>query len=210
MSKQATSANPYLDFGLRTAAGLILVTLAFFANYQANIFSAAHPGPVIPDTLLDWLPILNVNIIFSEGTYVFIAILVVVAVVYWRRIPFILKTIALFMLTRSFFITLTHLGAIEPHAPLDGSFPKFLSMGHDLFFSGHTGFPFLIALIFWDQRLLRFAFLAMSLIAAFAVLTGHLHYSIDVFAAFYITYGTYKLAVRFFGGDYRLAMNKAE
>ena len=54
--------------------------------------------------------------------------------------------------------------------------------GADLFFSGHTGMPFLLALIFWDWRRVRYMFLFISVACAIIVLAG-LHYSIDVCSA---------------------------
>ena len=42
----------------------------------------------------------------------------------------------------------------------------------------------------------------MSLFFAYIVLVGHIHYSIDVAAAPFITYGVYQFARYFFDGDY--------
>ena len=75
---------------------------------------------------------------------------------------------------------------------------------NDLFFSGHVGLPFLVALIFWRYTYLRYYFLLFALIASVTVLLGHLHYSIDVFSAFFITYGIFEIAKRFFKKEYRL------
>jgi hypothetical protein len=74
--------------------------------------------------------------------------------------------------------------------------------GDDLFFSGHTGFPYLMALIFWNTKPLRWLFLAASIFFGGAVLLGHLHYSIDVFSAFFITYGIFNIAIRLFKNDF--------
>lgn len=68
------------------------------------------------------------------------------------------------------------------------------TFGGDLFFSGHTGAPFLLALMFWKDPRLRLTFLAATALFGAAVLLGHLHYSIDVFAAFFISYGIHDLA----------------
>ncbi|UVK57536.1 sphingomyelin synthase family protein (plasmid) [Mesorhizobium sp. AR02] len=76
------------------------------------------------------------------------------------------------------------------------------TFGGDLFFSGHTGAPFLLALMFWKDSRLRFAFLAAAVLFGAAVLLGHLHYSIDVFAAFFISYGVHDLARFLFRRDW--------
>jgi len=79
-----------------------------------------------------------------------------------------------------------------------------LNVGSDMFFSGHTGMPFLLALMFWEDKLARYISLTASCIFGAAVLFGHLHYSIDVFAAFFITYTIFQIAQKFFPEDYRL------
>ena len=76
-----------------------------------------------------------------------------------------------------------------------------LSHGDDLFFSGHTGFPFLLAIIFWHKKYLRWLFLACTLIGGTAVILGHLHYSIDVFSVLFISFGVFHIAKYLFPQD---------
>lgn len=80
--------------------------------------------------------------------------------------------------------------------------------GDDLFFSGHVGLTYLMALIFWRTPLLRYIYLALSVMFAVVVLLGHLHYSIDVFAAYFITYTIYTMASRWFKHDFARAEHK--
>jgi membrane-associated phospholipid phosphatase len=79
-----------------------------------------------------------------------------------------------------------------------------LTFGGDLFFSGHTGLPFLMALIFWNHPRLRYTFIAASLIFGTSAILGHYHYSIDVFAAYFITYSIFHIARTMFRSDLRL------
>jgi hypothetical protein len=79
---------------------------------------------------------------------------------------------------------------------------NFITSGNDLFFSGHTGLPFLIALIFWDHVYVRTLFLSSSVVFGVIVLLSHLHYSIDVFSAFFITYSIYHISLKLFHLDY--------
>ena len=78
------------------------------------------------------------------------------------------------------------------------------AFGGDLFFSGHTGLPFLMALIFWDNKYLRWIFILTSVMFATVVLLAHLHYSIDVLSAFFITYTIFHIALFLFKKDRRL------
>lgn len=62
----------------------------------------------------------------------------------------------------------------------------------------------LMMLVFWVDRRLRYFFLAVTAVTSVAVLVGHLHYSIDVFSAYFITYGVFVLSKRFFKREYAL------
>jgi hypothetical protein len=136
---------------------------------------------------------------------IFIAFVAILSFHKPSRIPFVLKASALFIFTRAIFISLTHL-APPAHMTAVNSI-NFLERlisgsGDDLFFSAHTGFPYLMALIFWQNKTLRWLFLAISVFFGGTVLLGHLHYSIDVFSAFFITYGIFNIAKRVFKKDY--------
>jgi hypothetical protein len=108
-----------------------------------------------------------------------------------------------FVLIRSVFITLTHIGAFPDHAQIDYSLNivKLFTRGGDLFFSSHVGLPFLLALVFWKNELIRALFIIASVFFAFVVLLAHLHYSIDVASAFFITYTIFHIARTFFKKD---------
>jgi hypothetical protein len=179
------------------------------ANAWANFYTSTGPVNVVQDLLLDLLPIVNLNFIYIEGALILIVLSVFLALYRPQRLPFLLKTVGLFIFIRSFFMILTHLSLPLPEADIaiyapPGSLTRFLSSGNDLFFSGHTGFPFLLSLIFWKDALLRYIFLGASLFFGTAVLLAHVHYSIDVFAAFFITYAIYDGAVWLFTKDHAL------
>ena len=84
---------------------------------------------------------------------------------------------------------LTHAGPNPENSLLISFFYK-----NDLFFSAHTGIPFLAFLLFnKDNKWISYFFLISSFIMALTVLFMHVHYSIDVFAAYFITYSIYKV-----------------
>ncbi len=189
--------------------GLLLLVLSMGANYWANTYTAEHASNSVTDIILDNVPTVNVNFIFSEGAIVFLAALMLIILYEPKRIPFSLKATALFVLIRSIFITLTHLAP-----PLNGSYLDTsdliykISSGDDLFFSAHTGLPFMFAVIFWDNKYLKYFFLVCTIIGGSAVLLGHLHYSIDVFSALFISFGIFYIAKEFFLKDYRLLVSE--
>ncbi len=157
------------------------------------------------DIILDNIPTFDVEIIFIYGAILFVLFLVIVLLKEPRQIPFIVKSIALFVFIRAIFISLTHIGFIpEQPAMTTNIILRNLMFGADYFFSGHTGLPFLMALSYWGSKHLRNIFLAVSIIFGASALLGHYHYSIDVFAAFFISYSIFRIAKWLFAKDYEL------
>lgn len=191
------------DFLLSVLSGFGLLAVSLVVNYFAGIYSSAIASNPVTDIILSHVPVFDVDAIFVEGFAVFVLFLVGVLIAEPRHIPFVLKSTAIFILIRAFSVSLTHIGPFPQQVPLDsaGKITDLFNFTGDLFFSGHTGLTFLMALIFWRERWLRLAFLAFSVVFAVTVLLGHLHYSIDVFGAYFITFTIHHLATRFFRKD---------
>lgn len=182
-----------------------MFVVSLVINYVAGEYASAQAGSAVRDIILDQLPVFNVTGIFVYGIAAFFGLVAVLIVWELHKSPFVLKSISLFILVRSFFIILTHIGPSLPMAYLSiNSIANYFTFTGDLFFSAHTGLPFLLTLIFWENKLLRFVFLAFSLGLGIVVLLGHLHYSIDVFSAFFITYGIFEISKKIFKKDYIL------
>lgn len=196
-------------FVLSALFGFFLLALSLAANYFANLYAMKKAGNSVGDILLNILPVVNTNIIFFEGAMVFLVLLLVLLVYEPKGIPFVIKSVALFVAVRSLFIILTHFGPDPTRAPFDDdALLAIFSSNSDLFFSGHTGLPYLFALIFWRRRDLRLFFLGCSVIAAVSVLLAHYHYTIDVASAFFITFGIFHIARRAFKNDYELFLSE--
>ncbi|MFH1772986.1 MAG: phosphatase PAP2-related protein, partial [Patescibacteria group bacterium] len=193
-------------FVISSIIAFLAFSASLFVNYGAILFSTKEMGSATTDILLEYLPIINTDIIFSEGALLFVIFVAILLILQPRTIPFILKSVALFICIRSIFVIMTHLALPLGSIATDlGNF-GYVSSGADLFFSGHTGLPFLMALMFWENKYLKRIFLFCSVVAAGAVILGHLHYTIDVFAAFFITYVIYHIAQIFFQKDYKIFM----
>jgi divalent metal cation (Fe/Co/Zn/Cd) transporter len=197
------------SFSLNVFLGVVLLCAGLLATYFSNNYTLMHASNRATDLLLDNLPVVNTDIVFNEGAIIFLVILISILVYEPRRIPFVLKSIAIFILVRSLFMMMTHLAA-----PLDqitgnpDDFMRKISSGDDLFFSGHTGLPFLLAWIFWDKKYFRYFFIFCTLVGATAVILGHLHYSIDVFSALFISFGIFHIAKKLFYKDHKLLLDK--
>lgn len=194
--------RPSLTRGL---IGLLFLAASLFVNYFANIYTSITASNVVTDLILDRLPLVDMSFMFIYGALLFLIILVMLLLYEPKDFPFVLKSIALFVIIRSFFMVLTHLA--PPIAGTQGYGIKGLdviSSGDDLFFSAHTGLPFMLALIYWKRTFWKYFFLVSTITGAISVLLGHLHYSIDVFSAFFIAFGIYNIARKIFPKDYAL------
>ena len=193
------------------SVALVLFVASLFVNFYAGIYATENVSNSVTDMFLSNVRVFNVEDIFVYGTFVFWWFVLILGFLKPQRFPFALKSIALFTLIRSVFITLTHLGPFPNQIIIDpASILNEFVFGGDLFFSGHTGLPFLLALIFWDNKNLRVIFLISSVIFGLTVLLGHLHYSIDVLSAFFITYSIYHIALFLWPEDKNLFIHGLE
>ncbi|MEI8337717.1 MAG: phosphatase PAP2-related protein [bacterium] len=188
--------------------GLIMFFIALVVQKAADIYVLSIKGTPVSDIILNNIPTFDIDsfIILSVLGLTFLAVVLFLAKP--KYINFGIKSVALFIIVRAFFISLTHLG-VNPHEVIFSpnsfgySLYNFLYNSHnDFFFSGHTGIPFLLALIFWPEKKWRKIFFVISFIFGASVLLGHIHYSIDVFAAPFITYSIFELARITFPKDY--------
>ncbi len=188
---------------ISSGLGLVFLGVSFGVNYFAGLYATRLASNAVTDFFLNILPVFDIDGFFVYGA---VLMLVCILLLIARRpeyFPFVAKTVALFVLTRSLFIAVTHLGIIPEGIPLPTDNPiRWITFGGDLFFSGHVGMPFLFALIFWRDKIVRYAFILTSVIFGVMVLLGHFHYSIDVFAAYFITYGVADMAKLFFAKDW--------
>jgi hypothetical protein len=197
------------------ATGIFILCLAVIVQVAAGHYSSrqAALAPAVGDILLDHLPVLPLDFI-----------IVIVAIIFWifsslllvfkpDHLLFGIKAIAFFIICRAFFMDLTHLG-LYPNAASPGihnlgwGFYHEVTFQGNLFFSAHAGFPFLMALIFWGNNGWRRFFIMASIFFGAAVLLAHVHYSIDVFAAPFMTYGIFVIATKCFPEDYALSKSK--
>jgi membrane-associated phospholipid phosphatase len=186
--------------------GFLLLLASLVINYNAVSYADSKASSSVSDLLLDILPIKNMDFIFIYGAIIFIFIVAIVLINHPKFLPFVLKSLSVFILVRSFSMILTHIGPIPNQPPLDlNRFFKIFTDEGDLFFSGHTGIPYLIALIFWKDKILKWLFISLSIIGGVSVLVGRMHYSIDVFAAFFITFGIFHISKNLFKADYEYA-----
>jgi len=200
-------------FGALTLLGASYV-VEHFANIYAFDYSQRPTSNYVGDLILDNIPVVDLSFIIIEVALISIVLGTLFVISKPRYLLFTLKAIALFIIIRAVFISLTHVGIhpenIAPGLGFFDSIYTYLNFQTGLFFSGHTGLPFLVALIFWDNKRVRYILLSLSFIFAVAVLLSHIHYSIDVLAAPFMAYGIFKIAQYLFSRDYELINSTTE
>lgn len=183
-------------FRNKTIIALLLVAIILTLLPIFFAFIEKREGRVLEDFVLDALPSIDVSI------PTFVIIWGVVLLVFYRiyQNPRLFLVIAygfiLTCLTRMLTISLLPLdpppGLIELKDPIAniayGGNGIFITK--DLFYSGHTGNMFLFFLCLkhkWDKIIA----LTASFLVGTLVMIQHIHYSIDVMAAFLFTYFIY-------------------
>jgi len=164
-------------------------------------FVSDHTWSAVQDMILDHFGPYDLSFIFLYLFAIVVAVYILYPLIYHPdEFSYTLSILSIFIITRSLFMLFTHLGAPSDAIIVNASGPlSILTFSNDLFFSGHTGLPFLGYLIFRKKHKgIGYFMLASSIILGITVLLMHVHYSIDVFAAFFITYGIYRFGERFF------------
>lgn len=190
------------DFLMSFFSAIVIFAISLVINYYAGNYATNSINNPVTDLILDHIRVYDVDGTFVYGALMLCFFIFLLCGYNPKKAPFIIKSISLFVVIRSFFIILTHIGPSPLKTAIDSTLISDFAFGGDLFFSGHTGLPFLMALIYWENRMLRTIFIAVSIMFGCVVLLGHIHYSIDVFAAFFITDGIYRIATLLFKKDF--------
>lgn len=176
-------------------AGVLVFFASYFINDWASIYKDSAEYAAVGDLILDRIPTYNLEFIFVFGLY-FLVTMIFLYTVFIRseKLPFVMKTYGILIIVRACFILMTQVGPpvgyfYDGVVAFDGLFSEWMYK-NDLFFSGHTAIPFLAFLLFNDTKF-RWFFFTGSIVMGVTVLLMHVHYSIDVFAAFFITHGIY-------------------
>lgn len=189
---------------------IVLLVIALFIQKIADNYVVETWGTAVWDILLNNINARDIDGFIILSVLTFNLVIIILLLFKPKYTIFVIKSLALFIVIRSFFISLTHLW-IQPHQINFNSssfwfwlYNLLYNSKNDFFFSWHTGFPFLFALIFYNEKLWRNIFFIVSIVFWLSVIIWHIHYSIDVFSAPFITYSIYSISKKIFKKDYEL------
>jgi len=183
---------------------VIFLILAEITSFYASTYVDTITAKPSADLILDHIPTLNLDIIYVYG-FLLVNITIVIYAILFRVKEFheIAFLFCLLIFIRSIFITMTHMGVPAGAQDITQGPSLYLSLNfrNDLFFSGHAALPFMAFLVFRKEAI-KYFFFAMTIILSATVLFMHVHYSIDVFSAYFIAFGVYKFGEWFISKGY--------
>jgi hypothetical protein len=188
----------------------LLVGIGLFVLGWASycVLARYQDGKLLPagvDPLLSALPKVGGDWLLTWGWLIFNA----AVMLHWARarrprLPYFLAMVGFWTFVRAVFIALDPVGPPRDLAPFYAGALSFLRgrlfFDSELFFSGHTGLPYLYALLAGTATVLGRVCLAVSVVMGAGVLLTRNHFTIDVLGAYFVTYSAWALGRRLLAG----------
>jgi len=189
--------NELFEYRFLILLSLIIVVIAGFLDYYSGVYVSSTRVADVPDLILDHVGPYDLRVVYICGYLALIvALFLYPLILHIRMLHIVISQFSLLVMLRALFMIFTHLRSPLDAIPVD--FPwifKGLSFQNDLFFSGHAAIPFLGYLLFRKSKI-KYFFLAGSIVMSVTVLLMHIHYSIDVFSAYFIAACSYRIVDR--------------
>src|SRR3989344_581964 len=96
-------------FLISVFVGILLLILSIVMNFYAGLYAVERASNSVTDLILSNTQTMDVDGIFIYGSFIFWIFVTILCLLKPNRIPFILKSIALFVFIRSIFISVTHI-----------------------------------------------------------------------------------------------------
>ena len=177
---------------------LLALILYFLATFLA--YNESRQGFSFNDPLLNSFSPVDVTWLTFGLIYVALIIAVLTLSFHPEDLLLAVQSYAIIAALRLITIYFLPLNAPPTIIPLKDPFVEFFGGGstllRDLFFSGHTSTMFLFYLTV-RRKGLKWIFLICTILVAVCVLIQHVHYTIDVVAAPFFAYTSYRIAYLF-------------
>lgn len=169
-------------------------TLLLFSQFLSLI--ELREGVVLNDPLLRLFNPIDLTWATFALIYVSIILFLLNIIKQPEKLMIAIQTYVLMVFLRGIAMYFTPFNAPDKiillHDPFVQLFGKGEILTKDLFFSGHTGTLFLLFLLV-ENKCLKTIFLAATILVGSAVLLQHVHYSVDVFVAPFVAYGSFRI-----------------
>ncbi len=183
-------------FRIEFILSLVLLSSILYSFTHFLDFVENRHGIVLNDPVLSLFSPVDLNWLI----FLLIYLSLVLAFINLAREPEgLMLAIQSYVVMIAFRIAAMYLIPLDPPQkmiPLNDPFVQFFGTGKlllkDLFFSGHTATIFLLYLVTM-RRQLRSLLLIFTIAAGISLLLQHVHYSIDVLAAPFFAYGSFRI-----------------
>lgn len=174
---------------------ITLTGLARFVNFVEN-----RSGSLLSDPILALFNPIDLTWITFGLIYISLVVAILTLLKNPQQFLFALQLYTFMAIVRIISMFLLPLEPPEKMLLLKDPFVEFFGSGQtltrDLFFSGHTA-TLLILFLVTEKKSIKIIFFVTTIVVAVCVLIQHVHYTIDVFAAVFFTYASYKLLLHF-------------
>ncbi|MBT8379998.1 MAG: sphingomyelin synthase family protein [Ignavibacteria bacterium] len=177
---------------------LLAAILIFFSQFL--LFVEERAGVIFSDPILNLFSPIDLTWFTFTLIYLSLLIALIELIKNPEKLLLALQCYGLMVVFRAIAMYLLPLEAPSTLLLLNDPFVQLFGEGNilekDLFFSGHTATLFLLFLV-TTKRSLKIIFLIFTTLVAISVILQHVHYSIDVFAAPFFSYTSYRVILFF-------------
>lgn len=185
------------SYRVRFAVTLVLLGMILFLLAKFLAYNESRPGFSFNDPFLSSFNAVDVTWLTFGLIYIGLITALGFLAFHPARMLIALQSYTLIAALRLITIYFLPLNAPIHIIPLEDPFIEFFGGGttllRDLFFSGHTSTMFLFFLTAKSKKL-KTIFLICTVLVAFSVLLQHVHYTIDVIAAPFFAYTSYRIS----------------
>jgi len=175
---------------------IVVIQFAFISQYQ--LFLETRQGVVFIDPITGNLPVWNLDIPTFIAIYSAHLLAIILALLKPEKFLQIIIGyffVYFFRIIAQFLLPLEPpVGIIPMNDPLLVWFGDGQLITKDLFYSGHTSSTFMILLVTENFKARVYIFIAL-LVIVFGILIQRVHYTVDVYAAFFFTFTAYRLGL---------------
>ena len=172
---------------------IVLTSLSNFLTYNDTLYGVAYVDPI-----LKYFKPIDVTWITFLLIYSGLLFGLTILIRYPKYLIIALQSYSLMALFRIIVMYSLPLDPVPDTIPLEDPLVQLFGTGEilmrDLFFSGHTSTMFLLCLTS-PKKLFRKIFLVLTILVGLAVLVQHAHYTVDVLAAPFFAYTSYRIII---------------
>lgn len=183
-------------FRMEFAFSLVILVIVLFCLSDFLQYVELRTGVVLNDPILKLFKPINITW-FTFGLIYFSIILVIITLIKDpEQLLFAIQCYIMMILIRIIMMFLLPLNPPQNMIALNDPFVQFFGTGKtltkDLFFSGHTATLFLFFLVV-KKKIIKSVFLIFTVFIGISVLLQHVHYTIDVAAAPFFAYSSFRI-----------------